>query len=41
MIDFYPYRDRYRTYHRLAGAGRVSGSIYDPVALRLPTRTRA
>jgi len=32
MIDFYPYRDRYRTYHRLAAEGRDRESILGELA---------
>jgi sphinganine-1-phosphate aldolase len=32
MIDFYPYRDRYRTYHRLAAEGRSRESILAELA---------
>src|SRR6516225_3675353 len=32
LIDFYPYRDRYRTYHRLEPEGRDRQSILDELA---------
>ena len=32
LIDFYPYRDRFRTYHRLEAEGRNRQSILDELA---------
>ena len=32
LIDFYPYRDRFRTYHRMAALGRDRQSILDELA---------
>src|SRR5262252_8834108 len=32
LIDFYPYRNRFRTYHRLEAEGRDPGSILNELA---------
>src|SRR5690348_18066636 len=33
LIDFYPYRDRFRTYHRLEPEGRDRRSILEELAI--------
>jgi hypothetical protein len=48
LIDFYPYRARFRTYHRPDRRGRdrdqhafPTQALRLPIALRLPARTQA